>query len=197
MVLSLYKQKAFSHNRSHPIYRTIATTPATKARPPNPAPTTAAPPVEAAGLAELEALLVAEEAELLADLVAVLMELAPLETTLDTAPVAELCLLDATEEAEEAAELMAEEADEIADAAELEALATTEAAEDAAEVTASEALTAWAEMGVLMLTLAVVVAEAVDAPALGLSAALKLSLEIPNWVEYWYCPVPSTINSIP
>jgi hypothetical protein len=31
-----------------------------------------------------------------------------------------------------------------------------------------------------MLTLAVVVAGAVDAPALELSAALKLSLEIPN-----------------
>jgi hypothetical protein len=38
---------------------------------------------------------------LLADFVAVLMELAPLETALDTAPVAELCLLDATEEAED------------------------------------------------------------------------------------------------
>jgi hypothetical protein len=88
-----------------------------------------------------------------------------------------------------AAELIAEEADEITDAAELEALAMTEAAEDAAEVTASEALTAWAEIGVLMLTLAVVVAGAVDAPApaLELSAALKLSFEIPNWVESVYC----------
>jgi hypothetical protein len=56
----------------------------------------------------------------------------------------------------------------------------TDEAEDTAEETASEALTAWAEMGVLMLTLAVVVAGAVDAPALELLSALKLSLEIPN-----------------
>jgi hypothetical protein len=94
-------KKPSCHNRSHPIYRTMAITPAARARPLNPAPTTAAPPVEAAGLAELEADLEAEDAELLADLVAVLMELAPLETALDTAPVAELCLLDATEEAED------------------------------------------------------------------------------------------------
>lgn len=76
------------------IYRTIATTPAANASPPNPAPTTAAPPVEAAG--ELVALLDAEEAELAADFVAVLMELA----ALDAAPVAELCLLEATEDIE-------------------------------------------------------------------------------------------------
>lgn len=69
------------HN--HLAYRTIATTPAAKARPPKPTPTAAAPPVEAAGLAELEALLEAEEAELLADLVAVLM-------ALEAAPEAEL-----------------------------------------------------------------------------------------------------------
>lgn len=42
------------------------------------------------------ALLEAEEAELAADLVAVLMELA----ALDAAPVAELCLLEATEDIE-------------------------------------------------------------------------------------------------
>lgn len=50
----------------------------------------AAPPVEAAGLAELEALLEAEEAELLADFVAVLIELMALET----APEAELWWLE-------------------------------------------------------------------------------------------------------
>lgn len=70
------------------VYRTMATTPAAKARPPNPALMEAAPPVEAAGLEE--ALLEAEEAELLADLVAVLMELIALET----APEAELWWLE-------------------------------------------------------------------------------------------------------
>jgi hypothetical protein len=72
------------------LYRTIATTPAAKARPPNPALMAAAPPVEAAGLAELEALFEAEEAELLADFVDVLMELMALET----APEAELWWLE-------------------------------------------------------------------------------------------------------
>jgi hypothetical protein len=43
----------------------------------------------------------AEEAELAADFVAVLMELAALETALDIEPVAELCLLEAAEEAED------------------------------------------------------------------------------------------------
>lgn len=81
-------------NRKEVIYKTMATTPAANARLPNPAPTTAAPPVEAAG--ELVTLLDAEEAELAADLVAVLMELA----ALDAAPVAELCLLEAMEDIE-------------------------------------------------------------------------------------------------
>lgn len=76
------------------VYRTIATTPAANARLPNPAPTAAAPPVEAAGLEV--ALLDAEEAELAADLVAVLIELA----ALDAALVAELCLLEATDDIE-------------------------------------------------------------------------------------------------
>jgi hypothetical protein len=76
------------------VYRTMTTTPAASARPPNPAPTTAAPPVEAAGL--VVALLEAEEAELAADLVAVLIELA----ALDAALVAELCLLEAIEDME-------------------------------------------------------------------------------------------------
>jgi hypothetical protein len=100
MILSSYKKQRLQVVKSRSlIYRTIATTPAAKARPPNPAPTTAAPPVEAAGL--LEALLEAEEAELAADFVAVLMELAALDTALEIEPVAELCLLEAAEEAED------------------------------------------------------------------------------------------------
>jgi hypothetical protein len=100
MVEFSYKKQRLQVVKSRSlIYRTIATTPAAKARPPNPAPTTAAPPVEAAGL--LEALLEAEDAELAADFVAVLMELAALETALDMEPVAELCLLEAAEEAED------------------------------------------------------------------------------------------------
>jgi hypothetical protein len=100
MILSSYKKQRLQVVKSRSlIYRTIATTPAAKARPPNPAPTTAAPPVEAAGL--LEALLEAEDAELAADFVAVLMELAALETALEMEPVAELCLLEAAEEAED------------------------------------------------------------------------------------------------
>jgi hypothetical protein len=46
----------------------------------------------------------AEDAELAADFVAVLMELAALETALDMEPVAELCLLEAAEEAEDCRE---------------------------------------------------------------------------------------------
>jgi hypothetical protein len=100
MILSSYKKQRLQVVKSRSlIYRTIATTPAAKARPPNPAPTTAAPPVEAAGL--LEALLEAEEAELAADFVAVLMELAALDTALEIEPVAELCLLEAAEEADD------------------------------------------------------------------------------------------------
>ena len=92
----MYKRKTLSiiKSRKSLVYKTIATTPAANARLPNPAPTTAAPPVEAAGLEV--ALLEAEDAELAADLVAVLMELA----ALDAAPVAELCLLEATEDME-------------------------------------------------------------------------------------------------